>query len=191
MSQRLAALFALALCVAALGVGCKKIPLDAALIDEQNVLAADAQAIAETFKDRDPTIRAFFDHAHAYIVFPQVQTGPAGSGLATAEGVVFKHGRQAGYAALRQGNPTADLDGQSFAQIIFFETQAALDAFQADRLRFAPTAEAVAAKPGAAAQAGYIDGLAAFTTAPRGLRFEASLKDQRITTVPTEAERIP
>ncbi|MEO0588446.1 MAG: hypothetical protein AAF078_12505 [Planctomycetota bacterium] len=189
MSHRLAPLFALALCVAALGVGCKQLPHDTALIDAQETLAADAQAMAETFKDRDPTIRPFFDTAHAYIVFPEVAIGPAGSGLAAADGVVFKHGRQTGYAALTEGKPSGKPQGQSFAQVVFFETEEALADFTGGHLHFEDGAEAVAAVSGAAAQVSYTDGLAVFTTAERQRRFNAALANQKIRPVATESER--
>jgi len=165
----------------ALAVGCSsyKETGNSRAGEEGRMLSADAYATELTFKKRDPTLQQFFESAYGYAVFPEVTKGGAGIGGAHGDGVVYSQGQKIGYAELSQGSIGLQLGGQAYSQIIFFQDEATMTQFKRGNLEFAAQASAVAASAGAGANADYADGVAVFTTAERGLMFEAALGGQK------------
>jgi len=78
-----------------------------------------------------------------------------------------------------QASIGAQIGGQSFGEIIFFENADALASFKAGRWAVAAQASAVALKAGAGAAAKYQDGVAIFIMNPEGLMLEASIGGQQ------------
>ncbi|MEM6334656.1 MAG: YSC84-related protein [Planctomycetota bacterium] len=142
-------------------------------------LAVASAAAQQDFLDRDPTLQAFFDSAHGYAIFPEVTKGAAGIGAAHGQGEVYEQDTLVGHASVSQGSLGAQLGGQVYSQIVFFEDEATMRHFKRGNLEFAAQASAVAASAGAGANADYADGVAVFTTAARGLMFEASIGGQK------------
>jgi lipid-binding SYLF domain-containing protein len=135
---------------------------------------------ASRFRAEDPTIERFFDSAYGYVVFPEITKGAAGVGAAHGDGgVVYERGVVVGSAEVTQVTIGAQLGGQSYAEIVFFENEAAMRKFKENNLEFSANASAVAASSGAAAQADYSDGVAVFTMPNGGLMFEASIGGQK------------
>lgn len=58
---------------------------------EQKELKSADEAIA-AFKKKDASLKAFFDKAHAYVVFPKIAKGGIGIGGAHGKGLVFEKG---------------------------------------------------------------------------------------------------
>ena len=84
-----------------------------------------------------------------------------------------------GYCTLTQASIGLALGGQAYTELIFFETQAALEKFKTGNFAFAAQASAVALKSGASANAKYTDGVAVFTMGEAGLMYEASIGGQK------------
>src|SRR6185369_3628584 len=139
---------------------------------------------SDRFRDTDPSIARFFDKAAGYVVFPEVTKGGAGLGAAYGEGVAYQGGRVIGYTKLEQGTIGAQLGGQTYREIIFFERPTDLDEFKAGRMELSAQASAVAASKGAAAHADYANGVAIFTDHERGLMAEASIGGQKFSFTP-------
>lgn len=132
------------------------------------------------FREQDHTLQRFFDTAHGYAVFPEITKGAAGIGAAHGEGgVVYEQGRRIGSAEVTQVTIGAQLGGQSYSEIVFFQDAAAMEKFKSNNLEFSANASAVAASSGAAATADYADGVAVFTMPTGGLMFEASIGGQK------------
>lgn len=141
----------------------------------------------QTIKDFlavDPTLKTFIDNAYGYAVFPEVTKGAVGVGGAHGRGVVYRDDRVVGYATLTQGTIGAQLGGQKYQEIIFFENQAAFDNFTAGTTELSAQASAVAASQGASADADYAEGVAVFTLPIGGLMFEASVGGQKFSYQP-------
>ena len=137
------------------------------------------QAVA-AFRAADPTISRFFDNSYGYAIFPVVTKGGAGIGAAHGkDAVVYEQGRVVGFAELTQVTLGAQLGGQDFREIVFFQDKAALDLFKRNELQFSANASAVAASSGSAASADYASGVAVFTLPIGGLMFEASIGGQK------------
>ncbi|HUL50445.1 MAG TPA: YSC84-related protein [Gemmatimonadales bacterium] len=143
------------------------------------------QTIA-TFKKKDPGIDKFFQEAVGYAVFPTVGKGAIGIGGAHGSGELLTGGKAIGKVSLNQVTVGLQLGGQSYSEIIFFETQKTFDSFKSGDFAFAAQASAVALASGAAANAAYRGGVAVFTAAKGGLMYEASIGGQKFSFKPYE-----
>lgn len=138
-----------------------------------------AQSTISRFKLKDPSIGKFFDTAHGYAVFPKITKGAAGIGAAHGEGgVVWEKGVHVGFAEMSQVTVGAQLGGQSFAEVVFFQTPSAFEDFKYGRTKFAGNASAVWADSGSAATNDYREGVAVFALPIEGAMFEASIGGQ-------------
>jgi lipid-binding SYLF domain-containing protein len=139
----------------------------------------EAKETIDTFKKSDPSMSRFFETSVGYVVFPSVTKGAFGVGGAGGKGILFEGGSPVGKAHLRQLTIGAQMGGQSYAEIIFFETPAALADFKRNKASFAAQVSAVAAKNGASADANYRNGVAVFTATNTGLMYEAAIGGQK------------
>jgi lipid-binding SYLF domain-containing protein len=139
----------------------------------------EAQETIAVFKKADPGLSRFFDKSVGYAVFPTVGKGAIGVGGAAGSGVVFEKGKAIGKASLTQVTVGAQLGGQTYSEVIFFETESALTDFKKGTLALAAQASAVAAAKDASANAKYEKGVAIFTTGKGGLMAEASVGGQK------------
>ena len=143
-----------------------------------------ARDTVAAFKKTDKGLKAFFDKAAGYAVFPTVGKGAIGIGGAHGKGTVFANGAAIGSTSLSQVTVGFQLGGQSYSQIIFFKDKATLDKFKTGKFEFSAQASAVAATEGAAATADYSGGVAVFTMAKGGLMYEASIGGQKFSFEP-------
>jgi lipid-binding SYLF domain-containing protein len=144
----------------------------------------EAQETIAVFKKADPKLSRFFDHAVGYAVFPTVVKGAAGVGGARGSGIVFEKGKAVGKASLTQGTIGAQLGGQTYSEVIFFETVPAFTDFKKGALALAAQLSAVAASADASKNAKYQDGVAVFTIGKGGLMAEASVGGQKFSFEP-------
>ncbi len=127
-----------------------------------------------------PVINASAGHA----VFPSVGKGAAGIGGAYGKGVLYERGVVVGYCDLSQATIGVQLGGQSYTEIICFETSRAVETFKQGNFRFDAQATAVALKSGAGANAKYANGVSVFTMDETGLMFEAAVGGQKFSYQP-------
>ena len=73
----------------------------------------------------------------------------------------------------------AQIGGQEFSEVIFFETKEALAKFKESGYALSAQLSAVAAAEGASKDAKYVDGVLVFTQAKKGLMVEASVGGQK------------
>jgi lipid-binding SYLF domain-containing protein len=139
----------------------------------------EAQDTIAAFKTTDPGLSRFFDTAVGYAVFPTVGKGAVGIGGAAGSGILFEKGTAVGKAHLTQVTIGAQIGGQAYSEIIFFDTEPALTDFKKGRLAFAGQASAVAASAGASKDVNYQEGVAVFTQGKTGLMAEASVGGQK------------
>jgi lipid-binding SYLF domain-containing protein len=139
----------------------------------------EALAVVTQYREADPEMQAFFEQAHAYVVFPTVGKGAIGIGGARGKGILFHQGQVMGEATLTQLSIGFQWGGQAYSEIIFFESQAATDRFVEGNFEVAAQASAVAATAGASRDVSYEGGVAIFTQAKGGLMYEASIGGQK------------
>ncbi len=177
MMQRNAVLLVLTLAGSGL-IGCSTYKTGGGA-DTEASLEPECQGAVERFQTTDPGIKRFFDSAYGYAMFPKITKGGVGIGAAGGEGLVYEQGRIVGYDSMSQVTIGAQLGGQTYSEVIFFQDQAACESFKSANFEFSAQASAVAAEDGAAATADFQSGLAGFTLVRGGLMFEASIGGQR------------
>ena len=139
----------------------------------------EAQDAVAVLKKADPSLKKFFDHSVGYAVFPGVGKGGLVVGGAGGSGILFEHGKAVGKATLSQVTIGAQVGGQAYYEIIFFETAETLAAFKTGEWTMAAQVSAVVLKSGASADAAYKDGVAVFTLSKGGAMAEASVGGQK------------
>jgi lipid-binding SYLF domain-containing protein len=161
--------------------GCETAPSTA---EGKAEIQSEADIALGTARRTDPTLVPILDSAAGYAVFPTVGKGAIGVGGAYGKGVVYESGRAVGYCDLSQATIGLQLGGQSYTEIICFETPESVERFQEGNFQFDAQATAVALKSGAGANAQYRDGVAVFTMDEAGLMFEASVGGQKFSYQP-------
>jgi lipid-binding SYLF domain-containing protein len=162
---------------------------------EQEKKAAE-ETIAK-FKEKDPSLKRFFDEAWGYAVYPTVGSGALIVGAAHGTGVVYENlwisalmhdplvkGKIIGRSSLSQGTVGLQAGGQAYSEIIFFKDKAAFDSFKEGKLKLAAQASAIAVKTGASTDAAYDGGVAVFTMGKGGLMLQAAVGGQTFTFEP-------
>jgi len=109
-------------------------------------------------------------------------------GGAGGKGVVYQKGNPVGRATMTQASIGAQAGGQTFSQVIFFETPAALSDFKSGKFEMSADISAVAAAEGASKSANYKKGVAVFTLSKRGLMVQASVGGQKFKFEPNVVE---
>ena len=77
------------------------------------------------------------------------------------------------------------MGGQTYTEMIFFETKAAVETFKEGKFNFDAQVTAVALKSGVAANAKFTNGVAVFTMGEAGLMYEASVGGQKFSLEPS------
>ena len=141
----------------------------------------------------------YFDKSYAYAVFPTIGKGGLVVGGGGGKGRVYVGGRYVGDTSMTQLTVGAQIGGQAYSQIIFFQRKAAFDEFTTGNFEFAAQATAVAITAGASVQGGsggaglgasgtpqhaatrsdYLGGMAVLTIAKGGLMAEATIGGQK------------
>jgi lipid-binding SYLF domain-containing protein len=155
----------------------------AARADED--LKAESKQAITNFKNADSTLASYMNNAVGYAVFPSVGKGGFIVGGARGKGVVFdKNGNVIGQSTMTQGSIGAQAGGQTFAQLILFQTQAALDNFKTGKFSIGADVSAVVAAEGASKTARFSQGVAVFTLPTKGLMVQAAVGGQKFSFQP-------
>lgn len=169
------------------------------------ILLPLSQAFADEYSDTIKVFRnagesaKYFGNAYGYAVFPTIGKGGFVVGAAHGSGRVYRQGQYVGDTSMTQITVGAQLGGQAYSEMIFFQNKSALDDFTSGNFEFAAEASAVAITAGASASGGstgtsagasgtqehavtagrYFKGMAIFTVAKGGLMYEASIGGQK------------
>lgn len=153
---------------------------------DRQKLQPDVDAATAEFKKADSSLKDRFAEASGYVVFPNVGKGGFIVGGAHGNGHVYDKGKLIGYASLTQVTVGAQVGGQEFSEIIFFETKEALAKFKESGFAMSAQLSAIAAAEGASKNAKYVDGVMVITKAKQGLMAEASVGGQKFKFEPVE-----
>ena len=138
----------------------------------------------QLFKTDSTNVAKLFDTAYGYAVLPSVGKGAIGIGAAAGDGQVFEQGKLIGTCKMTQVTIGAQLGGQEYSEVIFFETKGALNGLKVNEWAMSAGVNAVAAAESASADAKYKNGVLVFTIAKSGLMFEASVGGQKFRFTP-------
>lgn len=149
--------------------------------EDKESLQKDSKDAKAEFKKADESMQKLFESSYGYVIFPNVTKAALIVGGAGARGVVYEQGKAIGMAKMAQVLVGAQVGGQTYREVIFFENKEALDRFKDNKIEFSGQVSAVAAKSGAAATAKYTEGVSVFTQEKGGLMLEASIGGQKFT----------
>ena len=158
----------------------------AATIAQKNKgkMADESKESKAAFIKSDEGLANLFKTAYGYAIFPNIGKGALVVGAAGGKGTVYESGKAIGWAKMKQVTVGAQVGGQAYREVIFFETKDALNRFKENKLELSAQMSAVAAKAGASANAKYTDGVLIFTEERGGLMLEASIGGQKFTYKP-------
>jgi len=169
-----------------------------------SVWAGDDYAEAvQVFKNAGESGK-FFKVAYGYAIFPNIGKGGFVVGGAHGSGRVYAGSKHVGNASMTQVSVGAQLGGQVFSEIVFFQDKRSFDEFTAGNYEFSAEASAVAITAAANATAStggssvgasggqhdavtegdWHKGMAIFTVAKGGLMYQAAIGGQKFSYKP-------
>lgn len=155
--------------------------------DPRDKTATEKKEVEETidkFLKEDPSLKAFFDKAQGYVVFPTVGKGAYIVGVGYGKGIFFENAKPIGRASITQVSAGAQIGGQAFSEIIFIRDKELVQEFKKGQFELSAQASAVAVKEGVGKAASYTNGIAIFILPKGGFMAEASIGGQRISFEP-------
>jgi lipid-binding SYLF domain-containing protein len=159
------------------------VTLAARAADEADLKTEVNNAIAR-FKEVDPGMNALFQTSAGYAVFPSVGKGGLVIGGSHGKGLVFQKGQVIGEATLTEASIGAQVGGQVFSQVIFFETPAVLEDFKSGRFTMDAKISGVVAAEGVEKTARYEHGVQVFVLPKTGLMGQAAVGGQKFRFTP-------
>src|SRR6478735_3153886 len=146
----------------------------------------DVAATLKRLEAKDPGLKNLLKKAYGYAVFPSVGKAAVVIGGAYGRGAVYEQGKLIGYATIGQTTIGVQVGGDTFSEVLVFESKESLDRFKKGRMAFAANASAVLVKAGAAATADFEKGVAVFAYASGGMLLEAAIGGQKFKFLPKE-----
>lgn len=165
--------------------------LSTAALFAVNTLAADdlamqaKQTIAD-FQSADPNLGSFMNNSAAYAVFPSIGKGGLVVGGARGAGVLFENGVITGRTTVTQGSIGAQVGGQTYSQIIVFQSPSAVSNFKNGKFSLGADVNAIALSSSVSKSLPltYTRGIAVFTMPRSGLMAQAAVAGQRFSFEP-------
>lgn len=146
---------------------------------QQETIREEAQATLKKLEARDPGLRQFLKKAHAYAVFPAVGKAAVVVGGALGHGAVFEKGKFVGYATLSQLTIGVQVGGDTFVELVVFDSPESFERFKKGKTAFSANASAVLVKAGKAGTKDFDKGAAALAYTKGGMLLELSIGGQR------------
>ena len=162
--------------VGGLLIGCATAPTSRA---DRDALMAEATASLQQMRMGDPGVGELVRQSYGYALFPKVTKGGLGVGGAYGRGVVYERGKHVGYSDLSQASVGLQAGGQTFSELLVFESKDAMDRFKAGQFNFAADASAVVMESGVATNAAFVDGVAVVVRPIGGAMVEATVGGQK------------
>ena len=132
------------------------------------------------FKTKDPSIEALFSKSAGYVVLPNVGEGAFIIGGGHGSGEAYEGGAYVGKVTLNEVTFGAQVGGQSYSQVVFFETAVDFKRLKDNAFKFDAEVSAAAADKGVAQNAKFKDGVATFVIPKKGLMAAAAVGGQKL-----------
>jgi len=149
-------------------------------------LMSDSMEAKVTISKSHPNIAELFSKSAGYAIFPNVGKGAYVIGAASGNGTVYQNGRLTGYSNLKQLDVGLQIGGKAFIEVIFFQTQAALDHFKQGNFELAANASAVILEEGVSKSVDFRDGVGVVTKSKAGAMAGISVGGQKFEFFPAK-----
>jgi len=107
----------------------------------------------QMFLSHDSGLQKLIDNSAGYVIFPEVGKGAVGVGGASGLGTVYRHGQAIGSVKLDQVSVGPQIGGETYAELIIFRDEPALNRMINNAFEFGAAASATVIKAGVAADA--------------------------------------
>ena len=151
-------------------------------------LEEEVQATLKRLEAKDQGLKQFLKKSYGYAVFPSVGKAALVVGGAYGKGLVFERGKMIGYATMSQLTLGVQLGGDTFTEVLAFESKESLDRFKKGRTAFAANASAVLVKAAAGGTADFEKGVAALAYTRGGMMLEMAIGGQKFKFKPAGEE---
>jgi len=149
----------------------------------------DAQATLKKLQAKDPGLKKLLEKAYGYAVFPAVGKANLVIGGAFGRGEVFEKGKKIGYATISLLTIGVQIGGDTFDEVVVFESREALERFKRGKTAFSANASAVLVKAGAASAKDFEKGAAVYVYPHGGMMLELGIGGQRFKFKPADDEQ--
>jgi lipid-binding SYLF domain-containing protein len=149
-------------------------------------LKAASQEAIQNFKRTDPSLSKFFRDSVGYAILPSVGEGGLIIAGKHGDGLLYEKGKVTGKVTMSAVTIGAQAGGGKFSEVIFFETNGALNSFKGSNYEMSAAAKASIAASGVAARAKYEQGVAVFTLPKSGAMVAAAVGGQKFKFEPIE-----
>ncbi len=139
----------------------------------------DSRDAKATISKSHPNIAELFDTSVGYAIFPNVGKGAYIIGAASGNGTVYEKGTLVGYASLKQVDVGLQAGGKAFIEVIFFQTQDALNRFKKGSYELSGNASAVLLEEGVSRDVEFRDGVGVVTKPKAGAMAGISVGGQK------------
>jgi lipid-binding SYLF domain-containing protein len=145
---------------------------------DSDLKTASQQAL-QAFEAKDPSLKQTLDSAAGYAIFPSIGEGAFIVGGAHGKGLVFEKGKAIGEVTMTKATIGAQAGGQSFSELIVFQTPEALRDFKSSDFEMSAGVTAVVSAEGASQNAKFSQGVAVFTLPKKGAMAAAAVGGQK------------
>ncbi len=154
--------------------------------DPDNKLEVRAEKAVDRMMERIEKSLPFFEDAYAYAVWPSVTRAGLGFGGAYGRGVVIEQGRAVGTVGYWQFSTGIQAGAKSFAMVVFFKDEEALEGLKRGDLQFTGQAGVDVGVTGAHGTPTYSEGVAIIPMTNLGLMGEFAATGVKYTFKPYE-----
>ena len=146
-------------------------PLDA--------IEKEVTATLQRIKRKNRDFKKALEKAYGYAVFPSVGRAGLILGGAFGRGQVFEHGKAVGFASMGQVTVGVQVGGDTFSELVLFNSRDAFERFKRGRYAFTANASAVLVKAAAAGTVDFDKDVVAQAFGRGGMLLELSLGAQK------------
>jgi len=139
----------------------------------------EARASLERMEAQDPSLTNNVNNAVGYAIFPEVGSAAIGIGGAEGQGFVYRGGQRVGMVKMTQGSIGIQAGGDTYAELIIFQDDKALNRLMNNSFEFGSDASATAVKAGAAGSAEFSHGSQVYILPKGGFKAGVSLNGQK------------
>lgn len=122
-------------------------------------LITDAEKAREAISETGANMDQLFQSSEGYVIFPNVGKGAYILGGASGNGVLYENGRVQGFSEMKQLDIGFQIGGKAYREVLFFQTESALEEFKRGNYELTASASAVILEKGKSKSVDFQEGV--------------------------------
>lgn len=139
----------------------------------------EVSAALHRITKKNPDFKKRLENAYGYVVFPSVGRASLVLGATFGRGQVFEHSQPVGYASMGQVTLGVQVGGDTFSELVLFNSRDAFERFKRGRYAFTANASAAIVRAAAAGTINFEKDVVAQAFGRGGMILEISLGAQK------------